>query len=110
MVHSLSQHKLKVRCVAAEGRYAVSGSWDRTAVLWDLIMGSCLRIIKHEMQIRCVSMDTQRIITGWISVDIFPTFYLSLPRLKPIPKIRPTFSRKSFIFSKIVRKIPPKYE
>ena len=85
MVHTLSQHKLKVRCVAAEGRYAVSGSWDRTAVLWDLIMGSCLRIIKHEMQVRCVSMDTQRIITGWISVDIFPKILLIFPKTKAIP-------------------------
>ena len=64
MVHSLSQHKLKVRCVAAEGRYAVSGSWDRSAVLWDLVTGSSLRTIKHEMQVRCVSMDTERIVTG----------------------------------------------
>ena len=64
MVHRLAQHKLKVRCVAAEGKYAVSGSWDRTAVLWDLVSGSSLRTIKHEMQVRCVSMDTERIVTG----------------------------------------------
>ena len=71
VLHRLEQHKLRVRCVAAQGRYAVSGSWDRTAVLWDLITGVSLRTIKHEMQVRCVAMDGQRIVTGDMEGFVF---------------------------------------
>ena len=51
LLHTLSGHKLKVRCVSVWGQHAVTGSWDRTAILWDLITGSLLRTIKHEMQV-----------------------------------------------------------
>ena len=58
-------------CVAVEGRHAVSGSWDRTAVLWDIITGAALRVIKHEMQVRSVSLDSQRIVTGDMEGFVF---------------------------------------
>ena len=57
--------------MAVEGRYAVSGSWDRTAVLWDIVLGSSLRTIKHEMQVRCVALDSQRIVTGDMEGFVF---------------------------------------
>lgn len=30
-------------CLSADGRYAFSGSWDKTLKLWDVMSGSCLR-------------------------------------------------------------------
>ena len=43
----------------------------RTALLWDLITGQLLRTIKHEMQVRCVSMDSERIVTGDMEGYVF---------------------------------------
>ena len=68
------------------GQYVVSGSWDRTAMLWDLATGQCVRVLKHEiqvnmeiviividliLQVRCVTMDTRRILTGDIEGYVY---------------------------------------
>lgn len=62
--HTLTGHTLKVRAVAIHGDYAVSGSWDRTARLWSLATGQCARVLKHEVQVRCLALDGHRILTG----------------------------------------------
>ena len=53
LVHTMTGHKLKVRCVSMSGQLAVTGSWDRTAILWNIATGQPVRILKHEMQVRC---------------------------------------------------------
>ncbi|XP_023327038.1 F-box/WD repeat-containing protein lin-23 [Eurytemora carolleeae] len=64
VLHTLVGHKLKVRCVAVHKDLVVSGSWDRTARIWDSKTGECIRILEHEKHIRCIAIDSWRILTG----------------------------------------------
>lgn len=50
--------------MAIHGDYVLSGSWDRTARLWSLTTGACLRALKHEVQVRSIAMDSHRLLTG----------------------------------------------
>ena len=43
---------IQVRCVAVHRDLVVSGSWDRTARIWDSKTGECIRILEHEKHIR----------------------------------------------------------
>ena len=51
VLHTLTGHKLKVRSIRLNEQFAVSGSWDRTAILWNIISGQSVRVLKHEMQV-----------------------------------------------------------
>ena len=74
------------------GDHVVSGSWDRTAMLWNIVNGQCIRVLKHEMQVvnliglklntfldfkksffqvRCVAIDGHRILTGDIEGFVY---------------------------------------
>ena len=50
--------RVQVRAVAIHGDHAVSGSWDRTARLWSLVTGQCVRVLKHEVQVDILTIYT----------------------------------------------------
>jgi WD40 repeat protein/serine/threonine protein kinase len=45
-------------CMSADGRYALSGSWDNTLKLWDVETGDCLRTFRgHRGRVESVCMS-----------------------------------------------------
>ena len=53
-------HTEAVTCAAfsADGRRAVSGSWDQTLRLWDVSSGACIRMLKGPgSRVRCVALS-----------------------------------------------------
>jgi len=71
VVHKLEEHKLKVRCIKIHENLIISGSWDKSAKLWDLRTGECLRSLDHEKQIRSVAIDGHRLLTGDMEGYVF---------------------------------------
>jgi len=66
----LSGHDDTVRCVAARGRIAVSGSYDRTVRVWDIITGEVKYILKgHEQKVWCIVYDPLKFIAASGSMD-----------------------------------------
>lgn len=48
-VHHLQGHVGSVRAIATHGRLCVSGSYDRTVRIWDIVKGTCLHVLEgHE--------------------------------------------------------------
>lgn len=48
-VHHLEGHGEAVRALAAHGRICVSGSYDRTVRVWDIVKGTCIHVLQgHE--------------------------------------------------------------
>jgi WD40 repeat protein len=45
-LHLLEGHTEPVRAIAAHGRFCVSGSYDHTVRVWDLVNGTCLHVLK----------------------------------------------------------------
>ncbi|MCX6900668.1 MAG: DUF4062 domain-containing protein, partial [Verrucomicrobia bacterium] len=66
---TLEGHGVSVESVSvtADGRRAVSGSWDKTLRVWDLESGACLRALEgHSSDVKCVSVtaDGRRAVSG----------------------------------------------
>ena len=50
-IHALLGHTDAIRALACYGRYCVSGSYDTTVRLWDLVKGKCLHtLVGHEQK------------------------------------------------------------
>lgn len=50
-VHHLEGHTQAVRALAAHGRICVSGSYDTTVRVWDIVKGTCLHVLSgHEQK------------------------------------------------------------
>ena len=58
------------------GDHVVSGSWDRTAMLWNIVNGQCIRVLKHEMQV---------VILIGLKLNTFLDFKKSFSRLDVLP-------------------------
>lgn len=48
--HCLEGHQNAVRAIAAHGRYCVSGSYDCTVRVWDIVKGTCLHVLRGHQQ------------------------------------------------------------
>lgn len=42
---ALLGHRQAIRALAAYGRYCVSGSYDHTVRVWDIVKGTCLHVL-----------------------------------------------------------------
>lgn len=61
-VHHLEGHGEAVRALAAHGRICVSGSYDRTVRVWDIVKGTCIHVLQgHEAK------GEQRMIWGCLT-------------------------------------------
>jgi F-box and WD-40 domain protein CDC4 len=48
-IHALIGHTDAIRSLDTYGRYCVSGSYDATVRVWDIVKGKCLHILRgHE--------------------------------------------------------------
>ncbi len=50
--------------LSADGKRAVSGSWDHTLRVWDLESGTCLAVFTCDAAIRCCAWGGERIMAG----------------------------------------------
>jgi WD40 repeat protein len=58
-IHALLGHTDAIRALACYGRYCVSGSYDTTVRLWDLVKGKCLHtLVGHEQKGKLLPLDT----------------------------------------------------
>ena len=53
-------------CFSQDGELALTGSWDKTAKIWDTKTGECLRVFNHNNLVDavCFSQDGTRALTG----------------------------------------------
>jgi WD40 repeat protein len=59
-VHLLDGHTSSIYCISfsKDGKYALSGAWDRNVILWDLEAGEYIRILKgHSHWVNAVSFS-----------------------------------------------------
>ena len=54
---SLERHRNSIRAVCIRQSLALSGSRDRTALLWDLETGQAIRELKHSIDVRSVYLN-----------------------------------------------------
>ncbi|WVN89692.1 uncharacterized protein L203_104922 [Cryptococcus depauperatus CBS 7841] len=60
-VHLLEGHSLAVRAIAAHGHICVSGSYDMTVRVWDIVRGICLHVLTgHEAKVYSIVYDPYR--------------------------------------------------
>ncbi|ORY20270.1 WD40-repeat-containing domain protein [Naematelia encephala] len=60
-IHLLEGHSGAVRALAAYGRICVSGSYDATVRVWDIVTGKCLQILQgHEQKVYSIVYDRHR--------------------------------------------------
>ena len=72
LVHTLTGHGNGIRCVYLKGRIGLSGSRDRTAKIWNLEDGTCIRSLPHSIDVRAVTMNSTILMTG----DDYPDVYM----------------------------------
>jgi WD40 repeat protein len=66
-VHVVTGHSMDAVCLSADGRYALSGSNDKTVRLWDLSADACVRTLSgHTGPVKCVclSADGRHALSG----------------------------------------------
>ncbi|KAF8643876.1 hypothetical protein AX16_008892 [Volvariella volvacea WC 439] len=57
----LKGHTNAIRDLAAQGRTIVSGSYDNTVRVWDIITGQCQLVLTgHTLKVYCVALDLAR--------------------------------------------------
>lgn len=50
--------------LSADGKYVVTGSLDKTAILWDAVSGKKLQTFEHSRGITCVNGNGKYVVTG----------------------------------------------
>ncbi|KAI8870606.1 WD40 repeat-like protein, partial [Ramicandelaber brevisporus] len=61
LMHTLTGHTDSVRAVAGAGRIMVSGGYDHTVRIWDILKGVCLRTLEgHQQRVYTVSVERAR--------------------------------------------------
>ena len=68
---SLERHRNRVRSLCLRYPLALSGSRDKTALLWDLEKGEAVRELKHSSDVRSVFLNNKVIITTDDYKDIY---------------------------------------
>eukprot|EP00090_Calanus_glacialis_P004077 TRINITY_DN13023_c0_g1_i1.p1 TRINITY_DN13023_c0_g1~~TRINITY_DN13023_c0_g1_i1.p1 ORF type:complete len:713 (+),score=103.45 TRINITY_DN13023_c0_g1_i1:114-2252(+) len=68
---SLERHKNSIRSLCLRYPLAMSGSRDKTALLWDLEKGQAIRELKHSIDVRSVYLNNRVIITTDDYKDIY---------------------------------------
>jgi F-box and WD-40 domain protein CDC4 len=59
--HHLEGHSEPVRALAVHGRTCVSGSYDKTVRVWDIVTGECVHVLTgHEHKVYSIGYDVQR--------------------------------------------------
>lgn len=48
--HCLEGHTNAVRAITAHGKYCVTGSYDCTVRVWDIVKGVCLHVLRGHQQ------------------------------------------------------------
>ncbi|WVQ95644.1 hypothetical protein IAU59_002742 [Kwoniella sp. CBS 9459] len=60
-IHMLEGHTLAVRALATHGKICVSGSYDQTVRVWDIVKGTCLHVLTgHEAKVYSIVYDRYR--------------------------------------------------
>ncbi|WVF68204.1 hypothetical protein IAT40_002969 [Kwoniella sp. CBS 6097] len=60
-IHLLEGHTLAVRALATHGKICVSGSYDQTVRVWDIVKGTCLHVLTgHEAKVYSIVYDRYR--------------------------------------------------
>lgn len=60
-LHLLAGHAAAVRALSASGKLMVSGSYDNTVRVWDIVAGTCRHIMRgHEEKVYSVAIDAKR--------------------------------------------------
>jgi len=70
-VKSLERHKNSIRSLCLRHPLAISGSRDKTALLWDVEKGQAIRELKHSIDVRSVYLNNRVIITTDDYKDIY---------------------------------------
>ncbi|WRT70697.1 uncharacterized protein IL334_007695 [Kwoniella shivajii] len=60
-LHLLAGHSQAVRALATHGRICVSGSYDMTVRVWDIVKGTCIHVLTgHEAKVYSIVYDQYR--------------------------------------------------
>ncbi|CAJ0921181.1 unnamed protein product, partial [Mesorhabditis belari] len=61
-LHVLRGHTDLILCISLHGTTLVSGSYDQTLRVWDIVDGKCLQILAVEAWVRFVQFDGNRVV------------------------------------------------
>ncbi|WWC72565.1 uncharacterized protein I206_106527 [Kwoniella pini CBS 10737] len=60
-LHLLEGHSLAVRALAAHGKICISGSYDMSVRVWDIVKGTCIHVLTgHEAKVYSIVYDQYR--------------------------------------------------
>ncbi|MBL4763158.1 MAG: hypothetical protein JKY93_10745 [Gammaproteobacteria bacterium] len=96
--HFKHQDKVNVVAISPDGRFAVSGSNDGTAKLWDTDSGKLLKTIQHDYKVVKVvfSADSSKLLTNAARSESIITDTASLQTISSLGKDRMTLSAARF--------------
>ncbi|CAJ0960823.1 unnamed protein product, partial [Mesorhabditis belari] len=61
-LHLLQGHTDRISCMSIHGTTLVSGSWDQTLRVWDIVHGKCLHILAVKTWVGFVKFDGERVV------------------------------------------------
>ncbi|CAJ0920960.1 unnamed protein product, partial [Mesorhabditis belari] len=61
-LHVLQGHTHRISCMSLHGTTLVSGSWDQTLRVWDIVDGKCLHILAVAAWVNFVKFDGERVV------------------------------------------------
>ncbi|KAI9327236.1 WD40-repeat-containing domain protein, partial [Zopfochytrium polystomum] len=72
-MHALNGHSASVRAIAGHGRVLISGSYDCTVRMWDLVSGECVRVfLGHRERVYSVGYchELERAVSGSLDASV----------------------------------------